>query len=375
MEAQPYVVETPPSLVDSPKHRALALRAAHEAMIMTLLKNNNKLLPLQKGLKLAFIGPHANATQAMLSNYHGVNELVDEHSPLQAATARGLEVIYARGCNICDIVPVGFPNIPCPPGRATDKTGFDEASQAAAAADVAVVFVGSDQTTEAENFDRDTLTLPGVQEELLKRVLAANPRTVVVLINGGAISSQWMVANVPAVLEAYYPGELGGDAIVDTLLGHNNPAGKLPYTVYHSNFTTRDIRDVDLSHDGGVTHAYFTGPVLFKFGHGLSYTTFEYKLEAPSWAWHTHAAATGPLNTSRTDSRLHFSVTARNTGDRAGDCVLLCFLRCRDPAFPLQVRAPPVLISHLQKPNYTSPFSHHHSHTHTSSSFTHLCSV
>ena len=93
-----------------------SLIAAH-VRGQVLLKNEGSLLPLKKGAKLAFIGPHANSTQALLSNYHGSNSLVDSHSPLQAARAAGLSVTHAMGCNICDFpygTSPGFPNMPCP---------------------------------------------------------------------------------------------------------------------------------------------------------------------------------------------------------------------------------------------------------------------
>jgi beta-glucosidase len=139
--------------VDTPAHRALALRAARESLV--LLKNDAPagggapLLPLPPSAKLAFIGPYANATQEFLSNYHGENVLVNAGSPLQTALARGLSVHYERGANICDEVPAGFPNMPCT--RSGDASGIPAAAAAAAAADVAVVFVGLDQTSEAEN--------------------------------------------------------------------------------------------------------------------------------------------------------------------------------------------------------------------------------
>ena len=195
-----------PEDVDNAESRALSLRAAQEGIV--LLQNNAvqeedegeeagtggggaPLLPLKKGLKLAFIGPHANSTQSLLSNYHGSNKVVNSHSPLLAAQAAGLSVTHAMGCNICDF-PVGgnpgFPNMPCPDGKAKDKSMFPAAVAAAKAADVAVVFMGSDQTTEAENYDRREIALSGVQEELLAAVVAANPRTVLVLINGGPLA-------------------------------------------------------------------------------------------------------------------------------------------------------------------------------------------
>lgn len=165
----------PPETVDSAEHRAVALRAARESMV--LLRNDGGLLPLTSSSKLAFLGPLANATIEMLSNYHGDNTLVESHSPLLAAQARGLRVSYAKGCNICDVSPPGFPNMctgrqiepsaahphhspsftspqptalhetpscmprhrPCPNGNASDTSGIDAAVAAAKAADVAVL--------------------------------------------------------------------------------------------------------------------------------------------------------------------------------------------------------------------------------------------
>ena len=100
-----------PDQVDSAANRAAALTAAEESIV--LLKNDGCLLPLAASAKVAFIGPHANSTQALLSNYFGRNTLVDSHSPLQAAVAAGMHVTYTAGCNICDVVPAGFPNMPC----------------------------------------------------------------------------------------------------------------------------------------------------------------------------------------------------------------------------------------------------------------------
>lgn len=302
--SQLYVNSLGPKDVDTAASRALSLRAASEAIV--LLRNENQLLPLRSTLKLAFIGPHANSTQSLLSNYHGSNTLVKSHSPLLAAQAAGLDVSYSRGCtslqtnnslwlsnslsgsteavhfpgfvysktesenllvgvgNICDFPygkNPGFPNIICPPGKAVDKSGFDAAVAAANAADVAVIFVGSDQTTEAENFDRSDLRLAGVQRELIEAVMAANNKTVVVLINGGPIALEGGAASAPAIIEAWYGGQLGGDAIVEALIGKSNKFGRMPVTSYFANFTERDVRDVDLAHGTGITYRHFDGPV------------------------------------------------------------------------------------------------------------------
>jgi xylan 1,4-beta-xylosidase len=352
--------------VDTPAHRALALRAAVESIV--LLQNNataaggaSPLLPLAKGLRLAFIGPHANSTQAFLSSYHGDNTLVDSHSPLMAAQALGLSVTYARGCNICDTVPPGFPNMPCT--LANDTSGIAPAAAAAAAADVAILFIGSDQTTEAENFDRTDITLAGQQEVLAQAVLQAQPKTVVVIVSGSTVSSPFLAANAPAIVQAFYPGELGGDALISILTGASFPSGKLPMTVYPPSITERDIRDMDLASAGGITHSYYTGTPLYPFGWGLTYTTFSVGLAVvvpasgdgdrngqscsaaeaalPSSADSTSSSSvlSLPASSLRIGGQvadraalvggpfLRLAVTVRNEGEREGDAVLLAMAR------------------------------------------------
>jgi beta-D-xylosidase 4 len=331
----------PPSTVDSPEHRALALKAAQESIV--LLKNDPvgtagaPLLPLKNlgaGLKLAFIGPHANSTQDFLANYHGSNTLVNSHSPLMVAQSRGLDVTFAQGCNICDTVPPGFPNMPCT--VASNVSGIPAAVAAAAAADVAILFVGSDQTTEAENFDRDTITLAGVQETLVLAVIAAQPNTIVVFINGGVVSSPNTVAKASSIVEAFYGGELAADAILDVLTGVVSPAGRLPLTLYYPNITTRDIRNMDLAADGGITHMYFQGPVLYPFGWGLSYTSFETSspvvhLTQTLRSSELQKLAADASSLEETIGSLDtivgsVEVTVRNSGERASDYVLLGFV-------------------------------------------------
>ena len=339
------------SLVDSKWGRDAALSAARKSVV--LLKNDGNILPLRtlqwpnsstystaRHLRVAFIGPHANSTQSLLSNYHGDNTLVNTHSPLQVAQARGWDVRYAKGCNICDVVPPGFPNMPCPPGKAQDRSGFQEAVEVARGCDVAIVFVGLDQTSEAENFDRQNISLPGVQEDLVRTIVSVQPNTVVVFISGGSVSSEWISSHVPGILEAFYGGEFGGDAIVDILAGTVSPSGKLPVTMYFPNITARDIREVDLAAAGGITHLYFRGKVLFPFGFGLSYTTFEYNVEGTATAIEL-LIQTLDLNQSNTTIPLP-RVLVHNNGSMTSDCVVLGFVEAmerrngmRDPSHAL----------------------------------------
>ncbi len=169
-------------------------------------------------------------------------------------------------------------------GSAMDPGKFREAAQAAGNADVAIVVLGTDESVEKEGVDRADLNLPGDQEELLKAVVSANPKTVVVLQNGSALAVNWAAENVPAIVETWYNGEEAGNALADVLFGDYNPAGRLPLTFYRSNDQLPSIRDYDIRK--GRTYMY---PVLtdekgvrteihplYPFGFGLSYTQFSY---------------------------------------------------------------------------------------------------
>ena len=214
-----------------------------------------------------------------------------------------------------------------------------------------VVFVGLDQTSAGENFDRNELTLPGVQEELVGRVLAAQPRTVVVLIAGSSISSE--LRGLPAVMHAFFPGELGGDAIVDALTGAKDaaPAGKMPVTTYHSNFTTRDIRITDLRAAGGITYRHFKGPVLYPFGHGLSYTRFVFTWAQRSPSAGRDANVSQGLQASYVGSEelsLPYEVSVTNEGGVESDCVVLVFIAATADSHPEMPRRRLVSFTRLR---------------------------
>jgi beta-glucosidase len=181
-----------------------------------------------------------------------------------------------------------------------------QAAELARGADAAVVCVGTDTRVEHEGRDRQTLGLTGAQEELVQAVLAANPRTIVVQMSAGPLTVAWLKEHVPAMLQAWWSGEEGGHALADVLFGDANPAGRLPHTVYASESQVPPVSEYDISN--GFTYMYVKGAPLFPFGHGLSYTTFEYSGLAVSGA---------PLTVT---------ATVKNTGPRAGDEVAQLYL-------------------------------------------------
>jgi len=294
--------------VDSPAHRQLALNAAQQGII--LLKNEGDLLPLAKEKRVAIIGPHANATRDMLSIYVGDNTLVNSHSPYQAISNSGVKTTYAVGSAL----------------YGTDTSGFAEAVGAAKDADVAIVFIGlhpgqgQNDAREDEGWDRNTVELPAIQTQLVQAIVATGKPTVVVLIHGGPLAIEWIKTNVPAIVDAHYPGELGGDAIASILFGDVSPSGRLTTTIYPSSISSqRDIEDMGLQDKGGITYQYYTGTPLWEFGFGLSYTTFSFTLAAATTSATTEQVynSFSQYYTSRGasfDSGISYVVTVTNTG-------------------------------------------------------------
>ena len=183
----------------------LALEGATQSIV--LLKNdaaagsNSPLLPLAPGAKVALIGPHLNVSVDMLSNYHGDNLDVHNHTPLLALSRRGAVVGHATGSGL-------FGN---------DTSGFADAAALASKADVALVFVGLhpqwfddapvDDSSEGEARDREDILLPAVQRQLIKAICATGVPVVLVLINGGQVAIPWAKQHVPSIVESFYPGQ------------------------------------------------------------------------------------------------------------------------------------------------------------------------
>jgi len=215
------------------------------------------------------------------------------------------------------------------------KQGRDYTAEAVAAArkaDVAILFLGLSPRLEGEEMrvqvdgfsggDRVSIDLPKVQEKLLKAVTATGTPVVMVLLNGSAMAVNWADANIPAIVEAWYPGQAAGTAIADVLFGDYNPAGRLPVTFYKSLDGMLPFDDYSMQER---TYKYFTGVPLYPFGHGLSYTTFSYnKLQVPGTV-----AAGEPVDVS---------VTVTNTGNRPGDEVVQLYIFDREASVPVPIR-------------------------------------
>ncbi len=300
----------PVSVVDSGEHRAVALKVAQQSIV--LLQNRGKLLPLDKSKlkRIAVIGPLAD--RVMTNNYNGtVGKTVTALQGIKDRVGAGVEVNFVLGGM------VGGDNS----GRwkkESAEAAVDpdaervKAVELARTSDVAVVCIGTTAAVEQEARDRKTLGLTGTQEELVKAILAANPRTVVVQMSAGPLTVPWLAENVPAMLQAWWPGEEGGHAIADVLFGDVNPAGRLPHTVYASEAQVPPLDEYDVTK--GFTYLYLNGAPLYPFGHGLSFTTFEYR----------NLQLSG--ESIKSDAQVEVKVDVRNAGDRTGDEVVQLYV-------------------------------------------------
>ena len=285
------------------QHRQAAEIAAE---CMVLLKNEGDLLPLDKENEIAFIGEFAEKPRFQGGGSSHINAFKTT-SALEAA--KGLKITYARGYSVAR-------------DEATDAD-IAEAVSAAKKAKAAVVFAGLPDSYESEGYDRSHMRMPACQNRLIEAVAEANPNTVVVLHNGAPVEMPW-IGKVKAVLEAYLGGQAVGEAVVRVLFGDANPCGHLPETF------PRKLEDnpsfLYYGGEGNVTEyreGIFVGyryydkkkmDVLFPFGFGLSYTTFEYSNLRLS------------ADKIKDTDTLTVAVTVKNTGKRAGKAVVQLYV-------------------------------------------------
>lgn len=293
---------------DPPDARELARKVAEESVI---LLSNNGILPLRPDLGVALIGPRADDAEAMMGCYTFPRHIGLNHPDLpvgvdiptlrDALEATGVRVAYQQGCDV----------------QGSDTSRIADAVEAARGADVCVVALGDvaglfGRGTSGEGCDVADLRLPGQQERLLDAVLATGTPVVLVLLSGRPYALGGQADRLAAIVQAFFPGEEGGPAVAGVLTGRVCPSGRLPVSVPRrpggqpSTYLTPLL--------GHLTEVSTVDPTpLYPFGHGLSYTTFEWSDPAGGGAVATHAETT-------------VSVTVRNTGDRAGVEVVQLYL-------------------------------------------------
>jgi beta-glucosidase len=314
----PYVDEAKAEQVtNSTSAQQLAAEAARRSIV--LLKNQNNLLPLDRNAikSIAVIGP--NAEKVHLGGYsdnpgRGVSVL----QGIRDKAGANIKVNYAEGCKITKEGGNWWADTSHLSDPAEDQKEIAEAVEVAKASDVALLVLGSNEDTNKEGWadnhlgDRDTLDLIGAQNDLAKAVLATGKPTVVMLINSGALSINYIAENVPAILEGFYLGQETGTAVADVLFGDYNPAGKLAISF------PRSVGQLPIYYNqkpsGRRGYVFVNKDPLFPFGFGLSYTTFSYSTPTISPARIT------PYG------RATVSVTVTNTGKRAGDEIVQLYI-------------------------------------------------
>ena len=280
----PYVdADYAEKTTNSAEHRQLALKAAQETMV--LLKNDKNLLPLDlnKLKTIAVIGP--NAAELHLGGYsRGPSHSVPILQGIRDRVGTKAKVVYAQGCQFTAGKQDWHGWFEDNAQLVDSKTQVDkikEAVEAAKSADVAILVVGENEATNREAWseqhlgDRDSLDLLGAQNDLVKAVVETGTPTVVLLINGRALSINYIAEHVPAIVEGWYLGQEGGTAAANVLFGDVNPGGKLPITFPHSVGDLPDFYNHKPS--SNRTYAFSTRKPLFPFGYGMSYTTFRFE--------------------------------------------------------------------------------------------------
>jgi len=277
---------------------------------IVLLKNEKNLLPLDKKLKsIAVVGYLAKSTSDPLGGWSALgdsNDVVSIFDGIKNKIGKDVKINYAKGCKI----------------TGNDKSGFNEAINVAKLSDVIIAVVGETRNMSGEASSRATLDLPGVQEDLLKELYKIGKPIVVILMNGRPLTIPWLQENIPAIVEAWYPGISAGSAVADILFGDVNPSGKLTVTfpryvgqipIYYNHKNTG--RPHDPKNHYTSYYMDLDNTPLYPFGFGLSYTTFEY------------SNLTLDKKEIKKNESLKVFVDVKNTGTREGKEVVQLYIR------------------------------------------------
>ena len=274
-------------LLAGKKFAELAYEAAVKSVV--LLKND-ALLPLNKEKikSVAVVGPFADYNY--LGGYSG-------QPPYSVSLLKGVKGLIGKKGKVTYLNGMG--------------TSADSIAQVVKGADIVLVALGSDEKMARENHDMPSIYLPEGQEKLLKEIYQVNPRIVLVFHTGNPLTSEWADTHIPAIMQAWYPGQEAGRALANLLFGNENPSGKLPMTIYKTEEQLPDILDFDMWK--GRTYRYMKGEPLYGFGHGLSYTSFEFDNIQGN-------------DTLQPDAILQCSVELSNSGQLAGEEVVQVYV-------------------------------------------------
>lgn len=294
-------------------HEALAHTAAQESMV--LLKNNGILPLMTENIRtLGVIGPNANSRSALIGNYHGTAQrYVTVLEGLQEKLPESIRVIYSEGCHL-------WKNNVEHLSKPSRSDRLAEAQTVCDYSDVVVLVVGLDETLEGEegdtgnsdaSGDKKDLRFPGPQRELMRTVFDSGKPVILINMTGSAMDLEAADEHAAAILQAWYPGALGGEDIADLLLGRISPSGKLPVTFYQN---TADLPEFDDYSMKNRTYRYFMGTPLYPFGFGLTYGSMDV----------TNA-------TVDEEHKVHATIT--NTGDVACSDVLQVYIKDEDSSF------------------------------------------
>jgi beta-glucosidase len=306
---------------DLPAHGQVALELARQSIV--LLKNNG-ILPLDrtKLKSIAVIGPNGDSKSMLEGNYHGTaSQPVSILDGIRRLAGQDIKVTYALGS------PVTTKPGSAPWSGQDNKTTRPvaelktEALALAADAELIVYVGGITPEQEGESFDRESIELPAEQQDLIRALHATGKPVIMVNCSGSAMALTWEDEHLPALLQAWYPGQEGGRAVAEVLFGVVNPSGHLPITFYRATTDLPDFSDYSMRNR---TYRYFTGKALYAFGHGLSYTHFDYR------NLHVTPAAGGALTVT---------VDVANTGSRDGDDVVQLYATPPAASQPQEIRA------------------------------------
>lgn len=290
----------PDEMLEGPEHLAMARKMAQESIV--LLQNRENLLPLKDGVKLALVGPNADDKEMQWGNYNPIPDRTV--TLLDALKARVPDLVYSRGGELVE-------------------PAWDEAVvlKQLEGADVVVFAGGLSPRLEGEEMDvalpgfkggdRTDIELPAVQRKFLQALHAAGKKVVLVNFSGSAVGLVPETESCDAIVQAWYPGEEGGNALVDILFGDAVPSGKLPVTFYKGVDQLPGFEDYAMR---GRTYRYFEGEPLFPFGFGLSYTQFEYGAVSVK----DNGLEISVTNTGSVDAEEVVQLYARNVADAAG---------------------------------------------------------